>query len=150
MKLHVSLLFRRGLELLLAACLGLGTLPAHAGGLNPNDQKQIIEVVQAQLNAFAKDDAAKAFSYAAPNIRRLMGTPENFIEMVRTQYEVVYRPASTVFSQPQGKGSEAVLNVQMTEENGSTWVAIYGLQRQKNKTWRITGCVLTKPSGTTV
>jgi hypothetical protein len=75
-------------------------LPVGADDLGPKDQKQIIQVVQAQLNAFAQDDAVKAFSYSAPNIKQLMGNAENFIELVRTRYQVVYRPISTSYMRP--------------------------------------------------
>jgi hypothetical protein len=141
---------RRSVQLLLVIFLGLGALPAVSGGLSPKDQKQIIDVVQGQLNAFAKDDAAKAFSYAAPNIKRLLGSAENFLEMVRSQYEVLYRPASTIFMQPVGEGREAVLKVQMTDEDGDDWIATYTLERQKDKAWRITGCAVREATGTRV
>jgi hypothetical protein len=141
---------RRAAQLLMAAFLGLWALQASAGGLSPKEQKQIIEVVQAQLNAFAQDDAAKAFSYAAPNIRHLVGTAENFLEMVRTQYEIVYRPSSTTFMQPNGEAGEAVLKVQLTDEDGDAWIAMYTLQRQKNKAWKITGCTVAEATGTMV
>jgi hypothetical protein len=141
---------RRAAQLLMAAFLGLWALQVSAGGLSPKEQKQIIEVVQAQLNAFAQDDAAKAFSYAAPNIRHLVGTAENFLEMVRTQYEIVYRPSSTTFMQPNGEAGEAVLKVQLTDEDGDAWIAMYTLQRQKNKAWKITGCTVAEATGTMV
>ncbi len=66
-------------RLLTALYIGMCGLTAGAGGLSPKDEKQIIEVVRAQLIAFAQDDAAKAFSYAAPNIKHIMGSAENFI-----------------------------------------------------------------------
>jgi hypothetical protein len=141
---------RRAAELAMVLYVGFFALPASAGDLKPQDQKRIVEVVQAQLSAFAQDDAVKAFSFAAPNIQQMVGTAENFIEMVRNNYEVVYRPASTAFSQPKGTDMQAALRVQMTDEAGSVWVAIYGLQKQKNKTWRITGCILSKPTGTMI
>jgi hypothetical protein len=132
------------------AFFGLGAMPAGAGGLSPKDQKQIIEVVQAQLDAFAQDDAAKAFSFAAPNIRHLMGSAENFLEMVRTQYEIVYRPSATTFMQPTGEAGEAVLKVRMTDEDGANWIATYTLHKQKTKVWRITGCAVNEATGTVV
>jgi len=130
--------------------LGIWALPASARGLSPKEQKQIIEVVQAQLTAFSQDDAATAFSFAAPNIRHLVGTAENFLEMVRTQYGIVYRPSSTTFMQPNGEVGEAVLKVQMTDEDGDTWIATYTLQKQKNKTWKITGCAVAEATGAMV
>ena len=141
---------RRAAQLLMVVLLGLWALPASAGGLSPKDQKQIIQVVQGQLNAFAKDDAAKAFSFAAPNIRHLVGSAENFLEMVRTQYEIVYRPSSTTFMQPIGEAGEAVLKVRITDEDGDTWIASYTLQKQKTKVWRITGCSVNEATGTAV
>ena len=141
---------RRAFQLLMVVLLGLWALPASAGGLSPKDQKQIIQVVQAQLNAFAKDDAAKTFSFAAPNIRHLVGTAENFLEMVRTQYEIIYRPSSTTFMQPTGEAGEAVLKVRITDEDGDKWIATYTLQKQKAKVWRITGCAVNEATGTAV
>jgi hypothetical protein len=135
---------------LLLACLVLGTVGATAEGLSPKDEKQVLSVVRSQLDAFAQDDADKAFSYAAPNIRRLMGTAAHFMEMVRDRYEVVYRPASTTFLKPVGDATDAVLKVQLTEEDGTPWIAVYTLQKQKNKTWRITGCAVTPATGTMV
>jgi hypothetical protein len=125
-------------------------LPASAGGLSQKDEKQIVRVVQAQLNAFAQDDAAKAFSYSAPNIQQLMGNAENFIEMVRTRYQVVYRPISTAYMRPSGDAGEAVMKVQMTDADGDPWIATYLLQKQRNKSWRIAGCVVTVATGTLV
>ena len=70
--------------------------------------------------------------------------------MVRSQYEVVYRPASTSFMQPVGEGGEAMLKVQMTDEDGDDWIATYTLERQKDKAWRITGCAVREATGTRV
>lgn len=136
----------RCLLLLLLAC----GAAAHAEGLSAKDEKQVVSVVRSQLDAFAQDDADKAFSYAAPNIRRLMGTAAHFMEMVRNQYEVVYRPASTIFLKPVGDATEAVLKVQLTEDDGTPWIAVYTLQKQKNKSWRITGCAVSPATGTMV
>jgi hypothetical protein len=141
---------RRALQLLLVACVGLGAVSASAGGLNAKDQKAIIGVVQAQLDAFAHDDAALAFSYAAPNIRQQIGSAENFLAMVRNRYQVVYRPSSATFMQPHGEASKAILKVQLTDEGGDSWTATYTLQKQKDKAWRITGCEVAEATGTFV
>jgi hypothetical protein len=49
--------------------------------------------VQAQLVAFAADDAEQAFAYATLTIQNMFQTPTNFLGMVRQAYPVVYRPA---------------------------------------------------------
>jgi hypothetical protein len=107
-------------------------------------------VVKAQLNAFAADDAEKAFSFAAPNIRKSLGSAANFIEMVRTQYVVVYRPSATSFLKPVGHARDALIQVHMTDGAGVPWIASYTLQRQKNHAWRITGCKLDEAVGAMV
>ena len=110
--------------------------------LSTEDEQQVIATVQAQLDAFAQDDAEKAFSFAAPNIRTMVGNADYFMAMVRGQYQVVYRPASVAFIKPQGDGNSAILRVQMTDSDGTPWIATYALQRQSNRSWRIAGCVL--------
>lgn len=120
--------------------LQIGATPAVASPFTGADAVAVRTVVEAQLAAFAADDAAKAFSYAAPNIRQAMGTPDGFLAMVQRGYPVVYRPASVAFLKANGKNDDVIQRVQMTDAEGESWLAIYSLQRQKNKTWRITGC----------
>lgn len=98
---------------------------AHAATLRAADEKAVITVVQAQLAAFAADDADKAFSFAAPTIQKMFETAPNFLSMVRQQYPVVYRPASTAFLKPETQGDQVVLRVQMTDADGRAWLAAY-------------------------
>jgi Domain of unknown function (DUF4864) len=121
---------------------------ALAASFTPADEKDVREVVQAQLAAFAADDAEKAFSYAAPNIRQSFASASHFMAMVRGSYAVVYRPASVAFLKLESlsagsKNTEVVQRVQMTDANDTPWLAVYSLQRQKDKHWRITGCIVT-------
>ena len=121
--------------------------PSHAENLDPVDEKSIRAVVEGQLAAFAKDDANKAFSFAAPNVRKAVGSAASFMSMVRSDYPVVYRPASVAFLKPEGKDGDAVQRVQMVDANGDAWLAVYSLQRQKDKSWRITGCAVIENKG---
>ena len=120
---------------------------AHAASLTPADEKSIRAVVEGQLAALAKDDAAKAFSYAAPNVRKAVGTAKRFLSMVQNDYPVVYRPASVAFLKPEGDGDEIVQRVQMQDASGNAWLAVYSLQRQKGNLWRITGCAVIENKG---
>jgi len=122
-------------------------VPAHATPFTAADEKSVRIVVEGQLGAFARDDANKAFSYAAPNVRKAVGTAANFMAMVRNSYPVVYRPASAGFLKPEGKDDQAIQRVQMTDASGDAWLAIYSLERQKNRLWRITGCVVVENKG---
>ena len=116
--------------------------PVQAQAPSAKDNKAIQTVVQSQLAAFAKDDADKAFSYATPELRKTIGTPTAFMAMVKNSYPVVYRPASIVFLKVEGSGDEVVQKVQMLDASGTSFLAVYSLQRQKDKAWRISGCVL--------
>lgn len=122
-------------------------LQVHAENFSPVEEKSIRATVEGQLAAFAKDDATKAFSFAAPNVRKAVGTAASFMSMVRSDYPVVYRPASVAFLKPEGKDGDAVQRVQMVDANGDAWLAVYSLQRQKDKAWRITGCAVVENKG---
>lgn len=120
---------------------------AHAAPFTAADEKTVRTVVEAQLAAFAKDDAVKAFSYAAPNIREAIGTADAFLTMVRRDYPVVYRPASVAFLKAEGKDDDVVQRVQMLDASGNSYLAVYSLQRQKGNVWRITGCAVVENKG---
>ena len=120
----------------------LGGVPAHAAPFTSADEKSVRSVIEGQLAAFAKDDAAKAFSFAAPNVREAVGNAAGFMAMVRKDYPVVYRPGSVAFLKAEGKDDQAIQRVQMTDAGGASWLAVYSLERQRNKAWRITGCAV--------
>jgi hypothetical protein len=111
------------------------------------DAKAVRAVVEAQLAAFAADDAKRAFSYAAPSIRQMFQTPDRFMEMVRTGYPVVYRAASVIFLGPQWIEGQLIQGVQLTDADGSLWLATYRLERQPDSSWRISGCDVQPSSG---
>ena len=119
-------------------------LPASAAALSKTDEQAVRAVVQAQLDAFAANDAKRAFSYAAPQLHEMFETPEKFMAMVRTAYPVVYRPASVAFLKPEVEASVVMQRVQMTDERGVSWLVVYTVQRQPNKSWRISGCAVGK------
>jgi Domain of unknown function (DUF4864) len=128
-----------------AAATAPHTLAARS--LSTNDEKKIRKVVQGQLGALARDDAVKAFSFAAPNVRKAFVTAPRFLEMVQRGYPVVYRPASLAFLKVEGVNSRALQRVQMTDMEGEAWLATYSLERQKNGLWRITGCSVVENKG---
>ena len=136
-----------GLALLLSL-FGPAFIPsAGAAAVTSKDAQAVQLVVRAQLDAFAADDAERAFSYAAPTIQGMFGTPGQFIEMVRTTYPVVYRPQSVTFLKPTLEANEVIQPVHMTDGRGGAWMAVYRVQRQADKSWRIAGCVLVAERG---
>ena len=136
--------WRGGWLVLLALCFAGA---AHAADVSAADAKAARAVIEGQLAALAADDAKRAFGYASPELREYFGTPENFLEMVRTSYPVVYRPASVAFLKPQWLEGELVQGVHMSDDHGVLWLALYRLQRQKNKSWRISACQIVQAEG---
>ena len=112
------------------------------------DAKAIRSVVQAQLDAIARDDGRKAFSYASDGIRAQFGVPEVFMAMVREGYPVVYRPASVGFLPAHRERGETYQPVRMTDSGGQAWIARYKMEKQKNGSWRIAGCSLARTADT--
>jgi Domain of unknown function (DUF4864) len=131
----------------LGAVLFIGAARAHAEPVTAEDALAVRAVVEAQLAAFAADDAKRAFSYASPSIREMFGTPDRFMEMVRTGYPVVYRPAAVIFLNPVRLEGQLFEGVQLTDADGSVWLATYRLERQPDKSWRISGCDVQPSSG---
>ena len=118
-----------------------------AADVSRQDVSDIRAMVQAQLDALAVDDADRAFSFAAPGIRKIVGTAQNFLAMVRTGYPVVHRPASVAFLKAEMQGAEIIQAVQMTDAKGVAWLALYSVQRQSDKSWRISGCMVVPNEG---
>jgi len=133
---------------ILLAIFGLArVVGAQAPGVPPTDARQIRAVIQGQLDAFAANDAKRAFSFASPAIREMFGTPERFIEMVRASYPMVYRPASVTFFEPERVDGELFQKLRITDSSGAAWLAVYRMQRQGDKSWRINGCEVVESAG---
>jgi hypothetical protein len=133
--------------LLLALALAPLAAPAQ-DNVPPADAQAVRAVIQAQLDAFLHDDAARAFSLATPAIRSTFGTAENFLAMVRTSYAVVYRPKEVIFETTRLIEGQVVQPVRLTDSEGRSWIAIYPMQRQPDGSWRTNGCQLARLSGT--
>jgi len=133
--------------------LALATLAAMAVPLRaandvaPADAKAVRVLIEAQLAAFASDDANKAYSYAAPGIQTMFGSADRFLAMVRESYPVVYRPASVAFLQPEWIDGKLIQRVQMSDVAGAPWIVVYELERQADRSWRIAGCVAARGQG---
>ncbi|MFM9879636.1 MAG: DUF4864 domain-containing protein [Burkholderiaceae bacterium] len=113
-----------------------------AAELSRSDEKNIRAVVQSQLDAFAADDSKKAFSFATPGIQKVMVNAERFMALVQASYPMVYRPAAVAFLKPEQSAGEVVQRVQLTDARGTPWLALYSMEQQKDKSWRIGGCVV--------
>ena len=133
------------------ALLGLlWSTAAAADLLAEPDARAVRQVVEAQLDAFAADDAERAFSYAATGIRAQFGDANNFMAMVRRGYPMVIRPAAVSFFQPQrdaGTPETVTQLVHLRDRDGRLWKATYRLERQASAGWRISACMVAADSG---
>ncbi|OKO67756.1 DUF4864 domain-containing protein [Bradyrhizobium sp. NAS96.2] len=124
---------------LIAAILFALASPARA-----DDAGAARDVIRAQEQAFGRDDAASAYSYAAPAIRRIFPQAEIFMSMVQSQYAPVYRHKSFEFGAAQSDGDRIAQRVHIVDANGEAWEALYTLERQADGSLKITGCSLLK------
>ncbi len=133
------------------ALLGAGLLAVACSGaaqpLGREDVGAMQRVIDAQLDAFARDDEQGAFDFASPGIQERFGTAATFVQMVREQYAVVYRPASRAFLRPVVEEGTVIFPVQLSDRAGGVWVALYTMQRVAGS-WRIAGCQLVPASAT--
>ena len=127
---------------------GLGFMGnSAAADVTAAEAKSVRAVIRAQLDALAADDAKAAFALAAPDLREMFGTPDDFIDMVRTSYPVVYRPVSVAFLKPERIDDALFQGVHLTDADGNLWLAVYRMVRQRDKSWRIAGCHVVHASG---
>jgi hypothetical protein len=107
-----------------------------------DDLAEIRAVISRQIEAFRRDDAESAFALVSPAVQQTYGTPERFLDVMRTAYHPVYRPAAVTFLEPVVFGADAVQPVQLSDRAGGVWLAYYAMQRQKDGSWRAAGCHL--------
>jgi Domain of unknown function (DUF4864) len=138
--------FLQRLWQLAAATLLACSLPltAHAGPLSDGEQEQVRVVIQAQLDAFADDDADTAFALATPGIRATLGKSERLLQLVRDAYPMVYRASSVAYFKGEESEGTVLQLVRITDPNAKTWLAIFSLEKQPDATYRISGCLVTE------
>jgi Domain of unknown function (DUF4864) len=124
---------------LLLACLLAFLAPARA-----DDVAAAQSVIRAQEQAFASDDAAAAYSHAAPEIKQLFPQADIFMQMVRQGYAPVYRHKSFEFGEARSAGGRIAQRVHIVDDNGEAWEAMYTLEQQSDGSLKITGCSLLK------
>jgi len=132
----------RAFILLVVVLIGLGSaaLPAHAA----NDIATAQGVIRSQEQALARDDAAAAYSYAAPAIHEIFPQADMFLQMVQHGYAPVYRHKSFEFGESRVEGSRIAQRVNIVDDKGEAWEALYTLETQTDGSLKITGCTLLK------
>lgn len=108
------------LGLTLALMAGLNTAFAEEPA-NP----AIEGTIRDQLDAFQADDFAAAFTFAAPFIQGIFGTPDNFGAMVKNGYPMVWRPGAVKFLDLRAVADGLYQKVAITDQAGVVHVLEY-------------------------
>ena len=103
-------------------------------------------VIQTQLDAFARNDAVKAYAQASPRIQSTFPNTENFMAMVRQGYSALIAPAFVSFLGVVDDSGRHVFQVLVEGRDGRRWMAFYTMVQLDDASWRIGGCLLTKLS----
>jgi hypothetical protein len=99
--------------------------------------------IEAQLKAFLADDNAAAYSYAAPNVKKVFPTLEFFMGMVTSGYKPVQKPQRYSFGKSEWtSGTTIAQQVFLIGPDGKDYEALYTLELQPDGVWRITGVSL--------
>ena len=128
----------RALALIVAFLVGLGSA-AFA-----DDIAAAQKIIRSQEQAFSKDDAVAAYSYASPALKQIFPQADIFMYMVQNSYAPVYRHKSFEFGESRAAGGRIAQRVHIIDANGEAWEALYTLEQQPDGSLKITGCSLLK------
>ena len=131
----------RAIVLLLVLAAGIGLV---APALAADEIVAAQNVIRSQEQAFSRDDAAAAYSFAAPQIRRIFPNADIFMSMVQNGYAPVYRHRSFEFGEARVEGEWVAQRVHIVDQDGQGWEALYTLEQQADGSFKITGCTLLK------
>jgi len=127
--------------ILALATLTLFSIPGAEAG--EAEVKAAQSVIDSQLQAFQDNDGARAYSYAAPSIKRIFPTKEAFMNMVTNGYPPVHRAQSHAFGKVEETGPTSIIQqVLIVGPDGKDYEAVYTLERQPDGGYLITGCSL--------
>lgn len=128
----------RALSFAALLCAALAFAPA-ARAEDPLQMTQ--SLIQGQIEAFLHDDAATAYSFAAPGIKALFPDKDIFFAMVKKSYQPVYHPGNYAFGRSRSIDNGAVVyqEVLITGTDDKDWTAIYQVTRQPDGSYKING-----------
>jgi len=106
------------------------------GAAKADDAAQ--QVIRDQISAFQQDDFDTAFTYASPMIKRIFGNSQNFGQMVRNGYPMVWRPAEVEFLEAEPEGEALRQDVLIRDAEGVYYELEYEMIRLDDG-WKING-----------
>ncbi len=87
--------------------------------------------------------AALAYTYAAPNMKRIFPTVDIFMNMVDSGYQPVRKPRNYAFGKSEEMSATSIVQqVMIVGPDGKDYEAVYTLELQPDGVYRITGVSL--------
>ena len=80
-------------------------------------------VITTQIDAFGRDDAAQAESFASEGIKSKFPDATSFLGMVKQSFPALVHPRSTHFEPTMTSDSGTVQKVTVVDANGGVWTA---------------------------
>jgi len=139
---RVARLRPRAIAALFCTCLFLGVaLPATAQPtVASGEWKSIQRVIAQQRAALVAGNDRKAFAYATPAIQAEFGDPTSFMAMVQTGYSALITARYVEFLEGAVIDGIVIQPLRLIDGDNIVRVALYTMEKQKNGTWRISGC----------
>jgi hypothetical protein len=109
---------------------------------DPAARTAIVEVIEAQVAAFQRDDGNAAFNLASPGIRAYFGSSTRFMQMVQSSYQSVYRPRSVEYRRLLIVRGEPIQEVFFVGLDLKTLLVLYRMEQQDDGAWRINGVLV--------
>ena len=110
-----------------------------------DEKADIQSTISDQLRAFASDNFIEAFTHASPGIKDIFGTVENFSNMVKKGYPMVWRYNNFEFlnleATPQGYSQI----VRITDQNDKLFLLKYFMKNVAG-IWKISGVSIIEAS----
>ena len=110
-----------------------------------DEKADIQSTISDQLRAFASDNFIEAFTHASPGIKNIFGTVENFSNMVKKGYPMVWRYNNFEFlnleETPQGYSQI----VRITDQNDKLFLLKYFMKNVAG-IWKISGVSIIEAS----
>jgi len=118
----------------------LGAAAAAETALPAAEWQAIQKVITAQRAAIVAGDAAKAFAFASPGIRRQFGDASTFLAMVDAAYAALESARYVEFLEGAVINGIVVQPLRLIDADNTVRVALYTMEKQPDGAWRISSC----------
>ncbi|TFY96939.1 DUF4864 domain-containing protein [Ramlibacter rhizophilus] len=112
--------------------------------LSSREADEVRNVILAQIQAMAENDAERMFETTTPEVRAAIGSSGRFLAMMHGAYPMVYQPSAVNFHPPHRKSDGAFQLVEIKDRNDQSWLAVFIVEQQPDHSWRVSGCAVTE------